>query len=98
MIIDQLLDWISELGTGILASIIASVIVGALFVFRISKRKGKMEIEDSKITGDVIQGDKLEGLAQRSRPLVEKRDSTVKIKGSIVSGDVVQGDKEKRKT
>lgn len=92
----KLIDWIINLGTGVLGSIIASIIISLFLGWWIirSKRDTKVNIQSSKIKGDIIGGDKTTSFNQDSN-FTEKRKSHIKVSRSEISGDVIAGNKEK---
>lgn len=93
----EVLSWLGELSTGTLASIIASIIFGAIVGYlgvKKTKRKSKLKISSSEIGGDVVVGDKRQTSIDLTKNSVDKRTFTTSIKDTKINGDIVQGDKE----
>ncbi len=89
--------WLSNLSNGVLASIIASIIMLLITGFIVTTkivRRSRLKITRSIIKGDVVGGDKRRASSQHKGSLVDKRDTTTIVKKTTVEGDVVQGDKE----
>lgn len=93
---DQIIEKITDLGIGIISSIIGGIILAILgisYVIKI-KRKSKLTIKESKVKGDIVQGDKKKYKHTSQKSLNEKRTSDILITNTEVGGDIVQGDKE----
>jgi len=93
----SILSWIGDLSTGILASIIATIIVTLFIGINVTKRikrKSNLTISFSEIAGDVVIGDKGHKKTGMSDSFEDQRVSTTAINNSKIQGDVVQGDKE----
>jgi hypothetical protein len=90
------IEWLGNLFTGVLGSIIATIVCAfvASTIVSIKKRKSKLSIKSSNIGGDVVVGDKTR--LSKNKPHSEKdlRVSTTIIKDTQIRGDIVQGDKE----
>jgi hypothetical protein len=95
--VNEFWNWIVNLCTGVLGSIIASVIV-ALFVgwaiVRKIRRKSKLVIKGSTVKGDVVGGNKV-SVQSQNKPFTERRNSHISVVESEIGGDIVVGDKEK---
>ncbi|MFF3102618.1 hypothetical protein [Viridibacillus arvi] len=90
------IEWMGNLSTGVLGSIVATIICSLVVgVVAISvKRKSKLNISHSDIGGDVVVGDKRRGHRPEQTPVNDYRTTNTSIKKTKVKGDVVQGDKE----
>ncbi|MCE4045585.1 hypothetical protein LXM56_15835 [Lysinibacillus fusiformis] len=93
----QFIDWLGNLSTGVLGSIIATIIC-SLFLAGVAairvKRKSKLYISHSDIGGDVVVGDKIRKHRSEHTSVRDNRKTNTSIKKTKVRGDVVQGDKE----
>lgn len=91
------IDWLGNLSTGVLGSIVATIICSIFIVGVVAirvKRKSKLYISQSDIGGDVVVGDKRRKYRQEQTSVKDYRTTNTSIKKTKVKGDVVQGDKE----
>lgn len=94
---DNLIGWLANLSTGVLGSIVATIIFSLLtagVVVKKIKRKSKLNISHSEIDGDVVVGNKLKKYRSEQTSLKDNRTINTSIKKTKVKGDIVQGDKE----
>lgn len=91
------INWIGDLSTGVLASIIAAIFCALFFTGIVTirvRRKSKIYISDSDIGGDVVVGDKRRNTSTEQTSVKDYRTTNTLIKKTKVKGDFVQGDKE----
>ena len=91
------IDWLGNLSTGVLGSIVATIICSLFItgvVARRIRRKSKLYISQSDIGGDVVAGDKRGKSRLEHISVKDNRKINTSIKKTKVKGDVVQGDKE----
>ena len=91
------IDWLGNLSTGVLGSIVATIIcslfIAGVVTIRV-KRKTRLYISNSDIGGDVVVGDKHRKYRPEQTSVKDYRTTNTSIKKTKIKGDVVQGDKE----